>query len=224
MGSVCRLVNLSYTLSVLQRRQRQNVMFTDRSGRSQTNRTFRKAWPWALGCLAGLALLSSVAALPDKHPPVEVCPQTSIEIHKAAGVVDLFCAGTLRGTFQATFGQHPVGPKQQEGDERTPEGRYQISSRIETTRFHRFLGISYPNAEDLARARALHIARPGGGIGIHGVKQSLAGWARLWLRTGHTLGLNRLWGPTDGCIGVSNEDIETLYAAARVGTPVLITP
>ena len=48
--------------------------------------------------------------------------------------------------------------------------------------------------------------------------------ARVWLRAGHTLGLTRLWGPTDGCIGVSNEDIETLYDAVRIGTPVVINP
>lgn len=169
-------------------------------------------------------MLASPGAWSGAAPVVVSCPQAAIEVHKREGVVELYCASALRGRFLATFGQNPVGPKLREGDEHTPEGHYYITSRVETPRFHRFLGISYPNAEDLRRAQALQITRPGGAIGIHGVKKSLDVLARLWLRGGHVLGLNRLWGPTDGCIGVSNTDIETIYRAARVGTPVHIMP
>ena len=157
-------------------------------------------------------------------PEQPLCVQPSIEVKKREGVVELSCGGHVRNRFLATFGQNPVGPKLREGDERTPEGRYHVSSRVETPRFHRFLGLSYPNSEDVRRAEQLKITRLGGGIGIHGVKQSLNGLARVWLSAGHALRLNRLWGPTDGCIGLSNEDIEVLYAVARVGTPVLISP
>jgi murein L,D-transpeptidase YafK len=93
-----------------------------------------------------------------------------------------------------------------------------------TPRFHRFLGISYPNSADLQRAKQLGITRPGGAIGIHGTKSNLAMVARAWLRLGNTLGLMQLWGPTDGCIGVANEDVEILYQAVKLGTRVTILP
>lgn len=170
-----------------------------------------------LGALFGASLLHATS-------PPPICTQPSIVIKKREGIVELFCAGAKRGDYLATFGQNPVGPKLQQGDEKTPEGRYFVSSRVETPRFHRFLGVSYPNADDVRRSRGLGITQLGGGIGIHGVQKSKATLARVWLSVGHTLGLNRLWGPTDGCIGVSNQDIEALYDAVRVGTPVQINP
>jgi hypothetical protein len=184
------------------------------------------ALPWLLAGSAfiGMSSLAIPVSCPRAAPAPLECQQPALKIHKRQGVVELYCAETLRGRFLATFGRNPVGPKLQEGDERTPEGHYYVSSRVETPRFYRFLGVSYPNAEDQRRAREFKIMRPGGGIGIHGTKKSLAGLARLWLRAGHLLGLNRLWGPTDGCIGVSNEDIEVLYDAVHVGTPIEITP
>ena len=185
------------------------------------SRGFRLRWGLllVLGGLCGVPAQRTLSA-----PEKPLCLQPTIEVKKREGVVELSCGGLVRNRFLATFGQNPVGPKLREGDERTPEGRYHISSRVETPRFHRFLGISYPNPEDVRRAETLKITRLGGGIGIHGVKQSLNGLARVWLSAGHAFRLNRLWGPTDGCIGVSNQDIETLYAVARVGTPVLISP
>lgn len=176
----------------------------------------------ALALAAGGLLAPAWAAAPAAV--TRPCDQPSLVVRKRDGVVELACQGQIRGRFLATFGQNPVGPKLREGDERTPEGQYHISSRVETPRFHRFLGVSYPNADDIRRAKALGITRMGGGIGIHGVEASKNTLARIWLRLGHTLGLNRLWGPTDGCIGVTNEDIEVLYAATRVGTPVVINP
>lgn len=179
----------------------------------------------ALFFSVGLGISGLLAAsLLHATSPAPICTQPSIVIKKREGIVELFCGGARRGEYLATFGKNPVGPKLQQGDEKTPEGRYSVSSRVETPRFHRFLGVSYPNAEDVRRSRALGITNFGNGIGIHGVQKSKATLARVWLRVGHTLGLNRLWGPTDGCIGVSNEDIEALYEAARVGTPILIIP
>lgn len=192
-------------------------------------------WPLTAGllCLLFIPHPIGAAGVPPDPPPgppprsaaaASTCSHPSLAVRKREGIVELSCQGRAPQRFLATFGQNPTGPKLREGDERTPEGSYFISSRVETPRFHRFLGVSYPNAADLRRAQQLGISRPGGGIGIHGVQASKNTLARIWLRLGHTLRLNRLWGPTDGCIGVSNEDIEVLYAAVRVGTPVEITP
>jgi murein L,D-transpeptidase YafK len=126
--------------------------------------------------------------------------------------------------MDATFGASPVGQKEREGDERTPEGNYQINSKVENARFHRFLGVSYPNAEDIERTKRKGITNPGGGIGIHGTTRKLAPLARAWIRVARVTGLSSVIGPTDGCIGISNEDVERLYAVVPVNTPVIIVP
>jgi murein L,D-transpeptidase YafK len=150
------------------------------------------------------------------------CLEPGIVIHKGEGVVELYCHGAPTRRFAATFGAHPTGAKERRGDERTPEGRYRVKSRVVSERFHRFLGISYPNEEDRRRARALGVADPGGGIGIHGSRHPQL--ARLFTQVAHATGLHRVWGPTDGCIGLTNEDVEVLFEAVPVGTPVVITP
>ncbi|WP_437745356.1 L,D-transpeptidase [Sorangium sp. So ce1504] len=65
--------------------------------------------------------------------------------------------------------------------------------------------------DDLNRARAKGIEKPGGAIGIHGSDPRLAGLARAWIRLANAAGLQKLWGPTDGCIGLTNEDVDVLY-------------
>src|SRR5262249_27427458 len=146
-----------------------------------------------------------------------------IRVFKREGTVELLCEGAVRRTMAATFGKNPVGPKEREGDERTPEGTYRISSRVVDERFHRFLGVSYPNEEDRRRAAEKGVTKLGGGIGIHGANAKLAGLARAWTRFASATGLAGVWGPTDGCIGVVNEDAEALYKLVPIGTKVVIS-
>ncbi|ALJ11773.1 L,D-transpeptidase family protein [Sphingopyxis macrogoltabida] len=108
------------------------------------------------------------------------------------------------------FGDAPTGHKQFEGDERTPEGRYTIDGRNGASRYHLSLRISYPNAADRAYAKARGRS-PGGDIFIHGQP---GGWpgpplARDW---------------TDGCIALSNAEIEQLWDIVPDGTPIAIRP
>jgi murein L,D-transpeptidase YafK len=161
---------------------------------------------------------------PSSEAKLGSCEKAEIVVRKKDAALDLYCAGKKSQTFAATFGANPVGQKEREGDERTPEGVYRITGKFESERFHRFLGISYPNAEDLVRTRKLGINNPGGGIGIHGIKPKLAALSRAWLRLSSATGLGQVWGPTDGCIGVSNEDVVTLYSLVPVGTKVTIVP
>lgn len=172
-----------------------------------------------------VALGGALLILPPlSEAKIRSCENAEIVIRKKDNALDLVCGGKKAQTFAATFGANPVGQKEREGDERTPEGVYRITSKVESERFHRFLGVSYPNAEDLARTRKLGIDKPGGGIGIHGVKPKLAALSRAWIRLSSATGLGQLWGPTDGCIGISNEDVVTLYSLVPVGTKVTITP
>jgi murein L,D-transpeptidase YafK len=175
----------------------------------------------ALG--VGLASVAAVAYAGRPHPPAPMpaCSHPRLVVHKHEAQLELICdEGTRR--FPVTFGADPVGAKQKRGDERTPEGRYTISAKVKNDRFHRFLKVSYPNADDLRRAHAAGVD-PGGGIGIHGVRTELAALARLYIRSGAALS-SRVWGPTDGCIGMVNEDVELVYDAVPVGTRVDIQP
>ncbi|WFL79004.1 L,D-transpeptidase family protein [Altererythrobacter arenosus] len=109
------------------------------------------------------------------------------------------------------FGDAPLGHKRFEGDERTPEGRYTIDTRNPQSAYHLSLRVSYPNAADRAYA-ARYGRSPGGDIFIHGQPNGLASDLRM----------RGDW--TDGCIALSNAEIEELWRLIPDGTPIEIRP
>lgn len=110
------------------------------------------------------------------------------------------------------LGPNPLGHKQYEGDGRTPEGLYLIDEKHESEKFQKFIRISYPNKDDIARAKAAGM-KPGGFVGIHGDKGGIAGFFDR---------MKPNW--TQGCITVRNAAIDDLYNRIEVGTPILIRP
>jgi murein L,D-transpeptidase YafK len=183
---------------------------------------------WGLGVgLALLAVAPYVAA--DEAPPVRVhaLVQTRTEaqaqahlqqadrvvIEKERRVLTLYGNGRKLGSFQVALGKQPVGRKLCRGDNRTPEGRYYVSGRKENSDFHRALRLSYPSPQDVDRAREAG-CDPGGDIMIHGLKPD---WAALgkWHRRDD-------W--TKGCIAVTNEEIERIWALVPDGIEVEIRP
>lgn len=133
-----------------------------------------------------------------------------IVVHKSARTLDLFRAGKLAQRYtRIQFGDDPQGHKSQQGDEKTPEGRYIINGRNSGSRYHLSLRISYPNAKDKAQAIARGVD-PGGDIMIHG--------QRNWV----PMRIPGDW--TNGCIALSNAEIEAIWSAVPNGTPILIKP
>jgi murein L,D-transpeptidase YafK len=115
--------------------------------------------------------------------------------------------------FNVAFGENPIGHKQQEGDERTPEGAYTLDYKKEDSAYFRAIHISYPNANDLAQAKAKKV-NPGGAIMIHGQRNGF-GWAAP---------ITQRFNWTNGCIALTNEDMQIVWNSIVPGTPIVIKP
>lgn len=136
-----------------------------------------------------------------------------IIVHKAQRKMELLRGGRVIKTYRIALGSNSVGPKTRQGDHRTPEGRYRIDAKNSHSRFHLSLHISYPDAYDRERARKLGVS-PGGDIMIHGLPDRFA----------YLGSLQSKYDWTDGCIAVSNSEIEEIWKLVPVGTEVDINP
>ena len=116
-------------------------------------------------------------------------------------------------SYRISLGQTPEGHKLYEGDSRTPEGNYYIDYRNPNSDFYKSIRISYPNPKDREAASAWGLS-PGGNIMIHGLPNDVGDMAFAYK------GLD--W--TDGCIAVSNEEMDEIWRLVDVGTPIRILP
>ncbi|MEL6618826.1 MAG: L,D-transpeptidase family protein [Pseudomonadota bacterium] len=131
---------------------------------------------------------------------------TYVVVNKGARKMYLFHNQKVLRQYVIDLGFEPIGDKFFEGDGRTPEGNYFIDRRNPDSKFHLSLGISYPNARDRAQA-ALLGKPPGGDIFIHGESSPFRRKRSDW---------------TWGCIAVTNDEMEDVYAMVRNGTPIQI--
>lgn len=115
--------------------------------------------------------------------------------------------------FSVALGDSPQGHKQQEGDEKTPEGDYTLDWRNPNSVAYKSLHVSYPNSEDRARARKQGVS-PGGNIMVHGILNGYEEYGSLMQKFD--------W--TDGCIALLNHDMEEIWQSVRNGTPIRIEP
>ena len=125
----------------------------------------------------------------------------------------LLSKGEVIKTYTIALGGDPVGPKERQGDNKTPEGIYTIDGRNGNSGYHLALHISYPNEQDKMRARELGVS-PGGDIMIHGIKNGFSE-----IGAAHA---ERDW--TEGCIAVTNREMEEIYQFVPNGTVVEIRP
>ncbi|MEA2922416.1 MAG: hypothetical protein QOF07_2379 [Bradyrhizobium sp.] len=161
--------------------------------------------------LAGWDFLQLGRRIPE---PVSRDSQADhIRVDKAARTLTLLRGATVIKTYPVSLGGAPEGQKSREGDGRTPEGRYSIDSRNSRSRFHLALHISYPSADDRRAAQQRGVS-PGGDIMIHGLPNGLG-----WLDKLH---LKRDW--TDGCVAVTNPEMEEIWAHVATGTAIEILP
>jgi murein L,D-transpeptidase YafK len=162
-----------------------------------------------------LSLLATTFLLIGCSHPKSLPIQTAdkIIVVKSQHAMTLYAAGHPLKTYQVALGRGPGHAKQQQGDHETPEGNYLIDAKNAHSRFHLALHVSYPNAADKARAKALG-KDPGGDIMIHGIETSLG-----WIGS-----LHRSIDWTDGCIAVTNSEMDEIWETVPVGSKVEIRP
>ena len=154
------------------------------------------------GC-AALLQGETVAKLPQADRIVIIKSQHSMTLMKNGSPIKI---------YKVALGKSS-GRKERQGDHKTPEGLYVVDQKNAQSRFHLALHISYPNADDRRRALAAGVS-PGGAIMIHGVEKEFA-----WLGSmEHDID----W--TDGCIAVTDPEIEEVWRLVPVGAPVEIRP
>jgi len=146
---------------------------------------------------------------PAAAPP----PADRVVVLKSRRLLELLRDGRVLETFPIALGRQPYGPKQEEGDGRTPEGVYRIDWRSMQSRYTRALHVSYPDERDRDRARVMQV-EPGGAIFVHGLPNGYGPfdppqWYRDW---------------TEGCISVGNAAIVKIWDAVPDGTPIEIRP
>lgn len=152
-------------------------------------------------------LLVGLAACASKFKRYYGPEVTQIQVYKGQRVMYLLHGSKVLKTYRFGLGGNPVGHKQFEGDQKTPEGAYVITHRNPNSNYHLSLGISYPNEADRAYAASMGRA-PGGDIFIHGgppAQVSTDDW-------------------TVGCIAVPDRDMERIYAMVNPGTTIHIFP
>ena len=146
-------------------------------------------------------------------PQAQAVKADQVLVLKKERALTLLSQGHAIRTYKVALGGSPVGTKQQQGDRKTPEGKYVLDRRNPKSQFYKSIHISYPNEQDWKRAKERGVA-PGGDIMIHGLPNGFG-----------TLGaMHRLHDWTDGCIAVTNNEIDEIWKLVPDGTPIEIRP
>ena len=160
-----------------------------------------------LGCGRRTDSLAQSAAGAAQH----LEPADHILIEKTRHQMTLLAHGTAVATYKIALGRGGLDPKQRQGDHKTPEGLYVVDGRKAASRFYRALHLSYPNRADRERAAGASL-NPGSDIEIHGLENGLG-----WIGQAHR---STDW--TDGCIAVTDSEMDEVWARVPIGTSVEI--
>ena len=168
---------------------------------------------YSLIVLLPLVLLTSPALIAADQLHANDTQVDYVKVFKAKREMQLLYKGNVVRRYAISLGDNPVGHKQQQGDERTPEGIYTIDYRNPKSSYHLSLHINYPSKQDKRNA-AKRGVNPGGDIFIHGLPNGMGALAAAFRQ--------RDW--TDGCIAVNNAEIEEIWRFVKNGTRIEILP
>jgi murein L,D-transpeptidase YafK len=157
-------------------------------------------------------LLAAVSVAADDKLPADARADRVI-VMKKDRTLTLMNRDKVLKVYKVALGGDPVGPKRMEGDHRTPEGTYILDRRNSKSKYYRSIHISYPSVEDRERAHNLGVS-PGGDVMVHGLPNGFG-----WLGASH-----RAQDWTDGCIAVTDQEMDEIWNAVPDGTPIEIKP
>lgn len=166
--------------------------------------------------IIALALLLPLVGCSERPPGHDLnlaaipMPQQAdyVLVLKSQRLLILYSNGQPIRQYMVAIGKNPVGTKMAQGDGRTPEGKYWIDYHNPNSKYYKALHISYPNTTDKLRANEIGYS-PGGGIMIHGIEPALAPYYQRYDRT-------------EGCIAVTNHDIDEIWSLVPDHTPIEI--
>lgn len=159
-----------------------------------------------------LVLLAAVSVAADDKLPADARADRVI-VMKKDRTLTLMNRDKVLKVYKVALGGDPVGPKRMEGDHRTPEGTYILDRRNSKSKYYRSIHISYPSVEDRERAHNLGVS-PGGDVMVNGLPSGFG-----WLGASH-----RAQDWTDGCIAVTDQEMDEIWNAVPDGTPIEIKP
>ena len=136
-----------------------------------------------------------------------------VVVLKKERTLQLLYQGRVIKSYKVALGGDPIGAKSRQGDHKTPEGTYVLDSRNAHSQLYKSIHISYPNERDRRLARQNGVL-PGGDVFVHGLPNHYG-----WIGTSHRL---KDW--TDGCVAVTNEEIDEIWQAVPDRTPIEIRP
>ena len=165
----------------------------------------------AVLCLVTLAGLAAAHLDLRPLPPNAIADRVLVE--KGARRLTLLNKGAILKSYPVALGREPIGAKEEEGDQRTPEGLYRIDFHKRDSDYHLALHVSYPEQRDIERAAARGVSA-GSDIMIHGLPNG-RGWIGRFHRRSD-------W--TAGCVAVTDFEIEEIWRAVPDGTPIEIRP
>lgn len=160
------------------------------------------------GLMAWLLYAAALAGAAEKPLHAD-----RVVVLKRERTLQLLSQGKVIKSYKVALGGDPVGPKTRQGDHKTPEGIYVLNSRNAHSQFYKSIHISYPDAKDREVARQNGVS-PGGDVFVHGLPNGYG-----WIGASHRL---KDW--TDGCITVTNEEMDEIWIAVADGTPIEIRP
>lgn len=134
-----------------------------------------------------------------------------VKVDKSERKMYLIENGATLKEYSISLGGNPQGHKEQEGDQRTPEGDYVLDYVKEDSSYYRSMHISYPNQADKQRANSMGVS-PGGFRMVHGQKNGFG-----WLSS-----ITQKFDWTDGCIAITNKEMDEFLGLVNVGTKIII--
>ncbi len=172
----------------------------------------RRRWLLLRSCVC-IGWIAGLLALPVRAGPESAAQADRVKVYKSERKLLLLRRGRILRQYAIALGQNPEGHKRESGDGRTPEGRYVLDWRSDESRFYRAIHVSYPNGADVLQARERRVD-PGGAIMIHGLPNGL----------GLIGSAHRFFDWTDGCIAVTNEEMDEIWERVPDGTTIEIWP